>query len=60
MYDEFMKYKKELGALFVLSSLAWQVFRSIRSSYTPTQAILAVIFAYLGVRLSYFVYFKNK
>tara|TARA_Y100001970_G_C13560818_1_gene521431 strand:- start:264 stop:434 length:171 start_codon:yes stop_codon:yes gene_type:complete len=55
-----MKYKKDLGALFVLSGLAWQVFRSIRSSYTPTQVILVVIFAYLGVRLTYFVYYKNN
>ena len=55
-----MKYKKDLGALFVLLSLTGQVFNSIRSSYTPTQAILVVLFAYLGVRLTYFVYFKNN
>ena len=54
-----MKYKKDLVGLSVLLGLAWQVFNSIRSSYTPTQAIL-VIFAYLGVRLTYFVYFKNN
>ncbi len=55
-----MKYKKDLAALFVLLNLTWQVFRAINSSYTPTQLILVVIFAYLGVRLCYFVYFKNK
>ena len=55
-----MKYKKDLGGLFVLLGFTWQVFGSIRSSYTPTQAILVAIFAYLGVRLTYFVYIKNK
>ena len=55
-----MKNKKELGGLLVLAGLAWQVFSSIQSSYTPTQVILVVIFAYLGVRLTYFVYFKNN
>ena len=55
-----MKYKKDLGGLFVLLGFTWQAFGSIRTSYTPTQAILVVIFAYLGVRLTYFVYFKNK
>ena len=55
-----MKYKKDLGALFVLSGLALQVFSSIRSDNTPTQVILVVIFAYLGVRLCYFVYYKNN
>ena len=55
-----MKYKKDLGVLFVLLGFAWQVFGSIRSSYTPTQAILVVIFAYIGVRLCYFVYYKNN
>ena len=55
-----MKYKKNLGGLLVLSGFTWQVFDSIRSSYTPTQAILIAIFAYLGVRLTYFVYFNNK
>jgi len=59
-YYEIMKYKKDLGGLLVLAGLAWQVFSSIRSSYTPTQAIFVVIFAYLGVRLTYFVYFKNN
>tara|TARA_B100001250_G_C19610338_1_gene704638 strand:- start:706 stop:873 length:168 start_codon:yes stop_codon:yes gene_type:complete len=55
-----MKYKKDFAAFTILLTLAWQVFDSLRSSYTPTQVILTVIFAYLGVRLSYFVYFKNK
>ncbi len=55
-----MKYKKDLGGIFVLLGFTWQVFDGIRSSYTPTQAILAVMFAYLGIRLTYFVYFKNK
>ena len=55
-----MKYKKDLGGLLVLLSIVWNVFGSIRSSYTPTQAILVVTFAYVGVRFIYFVYFKNK
>ena len=55
-----MKYKKDLGGLLVVLGFTWQVFDSISSSYTPTQAIFVVIFAYLGVRLTYFVYFKNK
>tara|TARA_B100000886_G_scaffold232373_1_gene162332 strand:+ start:101 stop:268 length:168 start_codon:yes stop_codon:yes gene_type:complete len=55
-----MKYKKDLGGLIVLITFTWQVFDSIRSSYTPTQAIFVVIFGYLGLRLTYFVYFKNS
>ena len=55
-----MKYKKDLGGLLVILGITWQVFNSLRFSYTPTQAILVVIFAYLGIRLTYFVYFKNK
>jgi len=55
-----MKYKKDLGGLFVLLGFTWQVFDSISSSYTPTQAIFVAIFAYLGIRLTYFVYFKNN
>jgi len=55
-----MKYKKDIGGLFVLLGFAWQIFGSIRTSFTPTQAILVVIFAYVGVRLTYFVYFKNN
>ena len=59
LYNFYMKYKKDLGGLFVLLGITWQVFDSW-SSYTPTEAILVVIFAYLGVRLTYFVYFKNN
>ena len=55
-----MKYKKDLGGFLVLLGLAWQIFSSIRSSYTPTQLILVVIFGYIGVRLTYFVYYKNN
>ncbi len=55
-----MKYKKDLAGLSVLLGFAWQVFRTLSSSYTPTQGILVVIFGYLGVRLCYFVYFNNK
>ena len=55
-----MKYKKDFAALPVVLGFTWQIFGSIRSSYTPTQAILVVIFAYLGIRLTYFVYFKNN
>ena len=55
-----MKYKKELGALIVFLTLSGQVFHSLRSAYTPTQVILTAIFAYLGMRLTYFVYFKNN
>ena len=54
------KYQKELGGLFALLAIAWQAFGSLNSSYTPTQAILVVLFAYLGLQLTYFVYFKNK
>ena len=54
-----MKYKKDLGGFLVLLGLAWQVFNSISSDYTPTQVILVAIFAYLGMRLTYLVYFKN-
>jgi len=55
-----MKYKKELGVLLVFLSFTWPVFDILDSSYTPTQVILTVIFAYLGIRLTYFVYFKNN
>ncbi len=55
-----MKYKKDLGALLVFLGIVWNVFSSIRSSYTPTQVILVAILAYLGIRLTYFVYFKNN
>ncbi len=55
-----MKYKKELGVLLIFLTFAWPVFDILDPSYTPTQVILTVIFAYLGVRLTYFVYFKDK
>ena len=55
-----MKYNKDLGGLLVVLGLTWQVFNSLRLSYTPTQTIFIVIFAYLGIRLAYFVYFKNN
>ncbi len=55
-----MKYKKDLGALLIFLTFAWPVFEILDSSYTPTQVILTVIFAYIGVRLTYFVYFKNN
>ena len=54
------KYKNELGGLFALLAIVWPVFRALRSSYTPTQSILVAIFMYIGVRLTYFVYFKNN
>ena len=54
------KYQKELGGLFALLAIVWQAFGSLNSSYTLTQAILVVLFAYLGLQLTYFVYFKNN
>ena len=60
MYYEIMKYKKELSVLLIFLGLAWPVFNILDSSYTPTQVILTVIFAYLGMRLTYYVYFKNS
>ena len=55
-----MKYKKELGSLLIFLTFAWPVFDILDPNYTPTQVILTVIFAYLGIRLTYFVYFKNN
>mgnify|MGYP001495732374 FL=1 len=55
-----MKNKKNLGGLLSLLAIGWPVFNALRSTYTPTQVILTVIFAYIGVRLIYFVYFKNN
>ena len=55
-----MKYKKDLGGFFALLAISWPAFHLFRSTYTPTQVILASIFSFLGVRLCYFVYFKNK
>ena len=59
-YYEIMKYKKELSVLLIFLTFAWPVFDILDPSYTPTQVILTVIFAYLGMRLTYFVYSKNK
>ena len=55
-----MKYKKELSVLLIFLTFAWPVFNILDPSYTPTQVILTVIFAYLGMRLTYYVYFKNN
>ena len=59
-YYEIMKFKKNLGAFLALLAIAWPAFELFRNSYTPTQVILGAIFAYIGVRLTYFVYFKNN
>ena len=59
-YYEIMKYKKELSVLLIFLTFAWPVFDILDPSYTPTQVILTVIFAYLGMRLTYFVYFKKN
>ena len=55
-----MKYKKDFGALLGLLAMAWPAFHLFRSTYTPTQVILAVVFSYLGIRLWIFVYKKNN
>ena len=55
-----MKYKKDLGGFLTLLTVAWPAFHLFRNSYTPTQVILAAIFSYIGVRLTYFVYFTNN
>ena len=55
-----MKYKKNLGGFFAFLALAWPAFELFRNNYSPTQVILAAIFSYIGVRLTYFVYFSNK
>ena len=55
-----MKYKKDFGVLLIVLGFTWEVFDSLRSDYTPTQVILVAILAYLGIRLTYFVYFKNN
>ena len=59
-YYKIMKFKKDLGYFFALLAVAWPAFELFRNSYTPTQVILGAIFAYIGVRLTYFVYFKNN
>ena len=55
-----MKYKKDLGSFLAFLALAWPAFHLFRTTYTPTQVILAALFLFLAVRLWYFVYFKNK
>ena len=55
-----MKYKKDLGSFLAFLALAWPAFHLFRTTYTPTQVILAAIFLFLAVRLWYFVYYKNK
>ena len=55
-----MKYKKDLGGFLALLAIAWPAFHLFRNTYTPTQVILAAIFSFLGIRLCYFVYFKNN
>ena len=55
-----MKYKKELGRFLALLAIAWPAFHLFRATYTPTQVILAALFSFLGVRLWYFVYYKNN
>ena len=55
-----MKYKKELSVLLIFLTFGWPVFNILDSSYTSTQVILTIIFAYLGMRLTYFVYSKNN
>ena len=59
-----MKYKnnkqKKWGSFLAFLALAWPAFHLFRSTYTPTQGILAALFSFLAVRLWYFVYFKNK
>ena len=55
-----MKYKKNLGGFLAFLALAWPAYDLFRNRYSPTQVILAAIFSYIGVRLTYFVYFTNK
>ena len=59
-YYEIMKYKKNLGGFFAFLALAWPASHLFRNIYTPTQVILAAIFSYIGVRLTYFVYLQNN
>ena len=54
-----MKYKKLVNFLAFLA-IAWPAFHLFRATYTPTQSILAALFSFLGLRLWYFVYLKNK
>ena len=55
-----MKNKKDLRGFFALLAFVWPAIHLFRNTYTPSQVILAAIFTFLGVRLCYFVYFKNK
>tara|TARA_B100001113_G_scaffold332372_1_gene309367 strand:- start:109 stop:276 length:168 start_codon:yes stop_codon:yes gene_type:complete len=55
-----MKYKKDLGSFLAFLALVWPAFHLFRATYTPTQVILAALFSFIGVRLWYFVYLKNK
>ena len=55
-----MKYKKDLGGFLALLAIAWPTYHLFRTTYTPIQVILAAIFSFLGIRLCYFVYFKNN
>ena len=55
-----MRYKKELGRFLAFLAFAWPAVHLFRNTNTPTQVILAAIFSFLGVRLWYFVYYKNK
>lgn len=55
-----MKFKKNLGGYLALLAIVWPASALFRNNYTPTQVILAAIFLYIGVRLTYFVYFKNN
>ncbi len=55
-----MKFKKDLGGFLAILAIAWPAIELFRNSYTTTQVILGAIFAYIGVRLTYFVYFKNN
>jgi hypothetical protein len=55
-----MKYKKNLGRFLTLLLIAWPAFHLFRTTYTPTQVILAAIFLFIGIRLFYFVYFKDN
>ena len=55
-----MKFKKNLGGYLALLAIVLPASALFRNTYTPTQVILAAIFLYIGVRLIYFVYFKNN
>ena len=50
------KSKAWIGFL-VIATIGWPI---LAPNYRPTQVILGTLFSYLGVRLCYFVYFKNN